>query len=461
MTRITFLGAAGTVTGSKYLVGSDDFQLLVDCGLFQGVKWLRERNWSAFPVDATSIDSVVLTHAHIDHSGYLPRLFKLGFSGMVYCTQGTADLLHILLRDTAFLQQEEARHANKHRFSKHRPAIPLFTTEDVEACLRHVRPMAYYEHFLPAKSVTASFTRAGHIVGSGCLTLKTNKEVITFSGDVGRPHDPIMKAPDLLPQTDYLVVESTYGSRHHPREDPINALEELVTKCMSQKSVLLIPAFAVGRAQHILHLLAELRNSGKIPNVPIFLDSPMAIKATEIYCQHQEDHNLNNKDIERLRQVATCTAEPKASMEIDIQAGPMIIISASGMATGGRILHHLRQFLPDPNNVVLIVGFQAAGTRGRSLLDGADEIKIFGEYIPVKARIIEIEGLSAHGDYQELIEWLRQSKVSPKRVFVTHGEPSEADAFRRRLVETFSWDTVVPTDGSAYVLGVQPQGETP
>lgn len=452
MTHITFLGAAGTVTGSKYLVETRRARLLVDCGLFQGVKALRERNRSPLPIEPSSLDAVLLTHAHIDHTGYLPKLCKDGFNGRVRCTSGTRDLLRILLPDSGYLQEEAARHANRGRYSRHQPALPLYTRKDAEASLRFLDADDFGHDFEPVEGVSARFSRAGHILGSACLTLQTETERISFSGDVGRPVDPIMRPPDRLSETDYLVVESTYGDRRHPQEAVTDALARLVCETADRGGTILVPAFAVGRAQHLLHLLAELRREARIPELPVFLDSPMAIDATQIFCAHTDDHRLTEDQCHALCRIAQYTRTPDESKAIDRRSGAMIVISASGMATGGRILHHLRRFLPDERSAVLIVGFQAAGTRGRSLVDGADELKIHGQYVPVRARVVQVQGLSAHADYAELLDWLGRSDLAPRRVFVTHGEPAASDALRRRLRDQLSWEAVVPEDGSAWDL---------
>ena len=450
---IQFLGAIDTVTGSRYLVEAGGARVLVDCGLFQGPKKLRERNWSAPPFDPASLDAVVLTHAHIDHTGYVPRLCKAGFSGRIYCTRGTRDLLQILLPDAGHLQEEEARHANRGGYARHRPVLPLYTRDDAERSLAQLAPVEFHTEFVPAAGLAARFTRAGHILGSGCLALRAGGATITFSGDVGRPVDPVMRAPEPLGPTDYLVVESTYGDRRHPTEPIAAALARVVEDTVASRGVLLVPAFAVGRAQHLLHLLAVLRAERRIPEIPTFLDSPMAIDATELFCDHLDDHRLSEAQCATMCKHATYTRTPDESKAIDHRGGPMIVISAAGMLTGGRILHHLRRFVPDPKTTVLLVGYQASGTRGRSLLDGADELKLFGEYVPVRGRVVQLQGLSAHADHAELVDWLRASAVAPRRVFVTHGEPAAADAFRRRLVEAFGWSAVVPELGAKLELG--------
>jgi metallo-beta-lactamase family protein len=450
--HIRFLGAADTVTGSRYLVEADGVRLLVDCGLFQGYKKLRERNWAAPPFDPSTLDAVLLTHAHIDHSGYLPKLSKLGFRGPVYCTSGTRDLLEILLPDSGHLQEEDAKRANKYGYTRHHPAEPLYTEADAERCLGQLVARPFDESFEPIDGVAATFTRAGHIIGSACLALRIGGTTVTFSGDVGRPNDPLMKPPAPLAATDYLVIESTYGDRRHPKGDVTGILARVVNETAEKGGVLLVPSFAVGRAQHLLLLLSRLRSERRIPDLPIHLDSPMSIDATEIFRAHTDEHRISTQECDAMCRVAAYSRTSDESKAIDAQSGPMIVLSASGMATGGRILHHLRRFLPDPANTVLFVGYQAAGTRGQALVEGTDEIKLFGQYVPVKARVAALEGLSAHADYAELLEWLSPAKLSPRRVFVTHGEPAAADAFRRRLHDAFDWDTVVPDDGSSWTL---------
>ena len=450
---ITFLGAAETVTGSRYLVEAGGARVLVDCGLFQGWKKLRERNWAVLPFSASSLDAVVLTHAHIDHTGYLPKLCQLGFAGTAHCTAGTRDLLQILLPDSGHLQEEEARHANQWGYARHRPALPLYTGEDAVRSLRQLAPHPYGEEFPVAPGISARFTRAGHIVGSACLALRAGNTTITFTGDVGRPVDPIMKPADPLGPTDYLVTESTYGDRRHPPEAVHDVLERIVKDAVAKDGVILVPAFAVGRAQHLLHIIAELKGARRIPDLPVFLDSPMAIEATRIFHENEQDHRLSEEQCRILCETPHYARTPDESKAIDRRSGPMIVISASGMATGGRILHHLRRFLPEEKNAVLFVGYQSAGTRGRSLVDGADELKIHGQYVPVRARVVQVQGLSAHADYREMLDWLAQVRLSPRRVFVTHGEPQAADAFRRRLVDTFGWDAVVPEMGASFALG--------
>lgn len=450
--RLTFLGAAGTVTGSKYLVQAGGQRVLVDCGLFQGLKSLRARNWGAPPVDPHSLAAVVLTHAHIDHSGYLPLLCKRGYRGPIYCTHGTRDLLRILLPDAGHLQEEEARHANRWGWSKHADAVPLYTRADAERCLPQLKVVPLDEGFEPAPELEASMSRAGHIVGSACVRLEHDGRSVVLTGDVGRPNDPIMKPPAALPAADYLVVESTYGDRRHPSTEALDELQAVLERTFGRGGTVLVPAFAVGRTQHLLHLLATLFESGRVAPVPVYLDSPMAIAATQVFFDSGADQRITRAQCQAMDDIATFAHTPEESKAIDGRSGPMVVISASGMATGGRVLHHLRRFLPDEHNTMLLVGFQAAGTRGRTLADGGDELKIFGSYIPVRAEVCSIESLSAHADWLELVQWLERSGIAPRRTFVTHGEPAASDAFRRRLQERFGWQVDVPEDGQTVEL---------
>jgi len=449
---LSFLGATETVTGSRYLLQSARSTVLVDCGLFQGYKKLRERNWMDPGFVPAGVDAVVLTHAHLDHSGYLPRLVKAGFRGPVYCTPGTSDLLKILLPDAGHLQEEEAKFAARVGYSKHEQPLPLFTREDAERCFELLTPVRCGESFQITPEVEATFQRAGHIVGAASLHLRLPGVSLGFSGDVGRPHDPVMSAPEPIPRSDYLVLESTYGDRLHPTSDVLDDLAAVVKETAARGGSLVIPAFAVGRAQHLLHLLSQLLRVGAVPPLPIYLDSPMAIKATAIYQAHTDDHKLSPEECRRLSTIAHYATTPDDSKAIDAASGPMIVISASGMATGGRVLHHLKRFLPDQNSTVLLVGYQSPGTRGRSLEDGATELKLHGQYVPVRAQIRKISGLSAHADYAEILAWLRASSVAPRRVFVTHGEPAAADAMRRHLRDRLGWEAVIPDHAATFPL---------
>lgn len=450
--RLQFLGATGTVTGSKYLLHAGDHRVLVDCGLFQGWKQLRLKNWAELPFPPHSLDAVLLTHAHIDHSGYLPVLGKRGFRRRVYCTRGTQALAEILLVDAAHLQEEEANFANKHRFTRHQPALPLFTADDARAVCRHLAPVDYEHRIEVAKGLTACWRPNGHIIGSASIELDHAGVSIAFSGDVGRMSDPLMRPPTPIVAADYVVVESTYGDRLHPASDTAATLCEVVARTVARGGSVLIPAFAVGRAQVILFHLYQLRQRGELPQVPIYINSPMAIDATEIYREFADEHKLSERDYSAMCQMAKFVRTPDDSKQLCQQKAPMIVISASGMATGGRVLHHLVQMAPDGRNTIVFTGFQSGGTRGATLVSGADVVKIFGEYVPVRAEVVNIETMSAHADYEELLQWLSGFRRAPRHVFVTHGEPSAADALRRKIGERFGWSCSVPEYRDEVVL---------
>jgi metallo-beta-lactamase family protein len=451
-TRITFLGA-GTVTGSKYLVEANGARIFVDCGLFQGLKRLRLKNWQALPIDVARLDAVLLTHAHLDHSGFLPAIVKGGFKGPVHCTRSTRALCGILLPDSGYLQEEDAHYANRKGFSKHRPALPLYTQKEAERSLEAFEPVDFDEAVPLAAEVTARFRPVGHILGAASVEIHVGNQRIVFSGDVGRPNDPVMRAPRPLQAADYLVVESTYGDRRHLEADPADQLGKVVCETLDRNGVVLIPSFAVGRAQSLLYLLKKLKEQGRVPaDVPVYLNSPMAINATEIFCAYHGEHRLSIDECRATCHVAKYVSSVEESKALNERHGPMIIISASGMATGGRVLHHLRSFGPDPRNTVLFAGYQAAGTRGEALLNGATHVKIHGQRIPVRARVEQISGLSAHADYQEIIDWLRPLKKAPARVFVTHGEPSASAAFQQHLRDQLGWASELPAEGSRVEL---------
>lgn len=442
--RITFLGATGTVTGSKYLVEAGGARILVDCGLFQGPKNLRRRNWAPLPVDPLSLDAVVLTHAHIDHSGYVPILVRDGFAGPVFSTAATRDLCRILLPDSGHLQEEDARRANKYGYSKHTPALPLYTRADAEGAIERFRAVEFDAPATVAEDVRITFSPAGHILGAASVRLEAAGRSIVFSGDLGRREDPIFRPPAPLRQADYLVVESTYGNRRHASEDPSTVLAAVVRRTAARGGLVVVPAFAVGRAQTLLHLIRRLKDAGEIPDLPVYLDSPMAIDATHLFCRYLGGHRLTEDECKRLCATARYVQTVEESKKISASRYPMIVISASGMATGGRILHHLKAFAPDPRNAILLVGFQAAGTRGEALANGAGEIKIHGAYVPVRAEVTRIDGLSAHADAHEILRWLDNVQTPPRTTFVTHGEPAAADALRRTIGARPGWRCRVP-----------------
>jgi len=450
--HIRFLGATGTVTGSKYLLTQDRTRILVDCGLFQGYKQLRLRNWSAFPVHPAHIKAVVLTHAHLDHSGYLPLLVKNGFRGRVYCTEGTVDLCRIILPDSGHLLEEEARYANKHGFSRHHPAAPLYDRDDAERALKTFSPVRFGQPF-PIGGFEITLRPAGHILGSSTVTVRAGGTTVAFSGDLGRPQDPILPPPAPIAEADYLVVESTYGNRTHDPADPAVLLGKTIRETANRGGVVVIPAFTVGRAQTVLYYLHKLKESGQIPAVlPIYLNSPMAIDATALYRKHNRDHRLDAEACRAMCQVARIVTTVEESIALNQQQSPKVIIAGSGMATGGRVLHHIKAFAPDPRNTILFAGFQAGGTRGAAMIGGAESIKIHGQYVPLRAQVAHVDNLSAHADAGEILGWLAHFRRPPRRTFITHGEPEAADTLRRRIEESMRWDCVVPDYGDAFEL---------
>lgn len=450
--KLTFLGAAGTVTGSKYLLETDGARILVDCGLFQGLKQLRLRNRQPFPVDPASIDAVLLTHAHLDHSGYLPLLVRDGFSGPIYCTPATADLCGILLPDSGYLQEEEAEFANRHGYSKHRPALPLYTQQDALRSLDFLRPIPPGSPLEPSGGFRAHLHPAGHIQGASMVEVRTDEGSVLFSGDLGRPHDPLLPPPARIEQADYLLVESTYGDREHPRVDPLAELERIIQRTAGRGGVVLIPSFAVGRTQSLLYLLHRLRTTGRMPDMPIYVDSPMAASAIEIFRRHPAEHNLTRAECDAVCSVARAVESVEESKEIGRMRVPRVIISASGMATGGRVVHHLKALAPDPRNTVLFTGHQAVGTRGAAMVGGARAVKIHGHYVPVHAEVAVLDNLSAHADAPEILDWLRGFSKAPDRTFIVHGEPAAADALRLKIEETLGWETHVPEHGETAML---------
>ncbi len=450
--RLRFLGAAGTVTGSKTLLSNEKQKILVDCGLFQGLKELRLKNWDRFPIDPKSIDAIVLTHAHLDHSGYIPKLINEGFRGKVFCTPATFALSRILLMDAGHLQEEEAEWLTRKKFSKHSPALPLFSEKDAEAALKQFVPKAFDDSFEVAPGIRATFKYAGHILGAATVIIEAGKTKIGFSGDLGRPNDPILHAPAKLPQVDYLVVESTYGDRKHETVDPVKDLEIVINEALQKNGVVLIPSFAVGRAQSLTYYLSVLRKAGRIPNVPMYLNSPMATNATELFYEFKTLHKLSDLECKEMFEAVQYVKTVEDSKALNEKKGPMIIISASGMATGGRIVHHLKAFVANPSTTVVLAGFQAAGTRGRALQEGAKEIKIHRELIPVRATIRMLKNSSAHADYTEILDWLAESKIAPRKVFVTHGESDAALRMKEHITDRFRWLCEVPKQDQEFAL---------
>lgn len=442
--RLTFLGANATVTGSRYLVQAGTARVLVDCGLFQGYKPLRLRNWAPFPVEPASIDAVVLTHAHLDHSGYLPRLIKAGFSGAVWCTPATLDLCRILLPDSGHLLEEEAGYANRKGSSKHHPAEPLYTEEDARRSVRSLRPVQFGESFEPIAGLVTKFRPQGHILGAAAVEMEFQGQRITFSGDVGRTQDPVMRAPAPMSESDWVVVESTYGNRRHPPLNLANELKDALGRVLGRGGVAVIPAFAVGRAQLLLHVIAQMQARHELPQVPVYLNSPMATDVTALYSRYRDQHHLDDAALHTLKRTIHIVNSAEESKALNRRRGPMIIVAASGMATGGRVLHHLVAFAPDPRNMILLSGFQAGGTRGAALARGDASVRIYGEDVPIRAEVVQLGSASAHADADELIGWLRTTPKVPRRVFITHGEPDAADSLRIRIERELQWRAHIP-----------------
>lgn len=442
--QLIFLGATNTVTGSKFLLKIGQKKILIDCGLFQGLKELRVRNWNKFPIDPKTIDAVVLTHAHIDHSGYLPILIKNGFSGKVYCSEASKELCALLLPDSGYLQEEEAKLANKYGYSKHHPAVPLYTRAEAESSLNNFRPLAFRKRLKFGEETFMSLIPAGHILGASFVLFEHYGLKILFSGDLGRPNDPVMHPPSVMQAADYLVLESTYGNRLHNKINPLDELSDVINRTVERGGTLVVPAFAVGRAQHLLYLLYQLKQTNRIPNIPIFLDSPMAQDATDLFKKHAELHRLSPELSNKVCEIATYVNSSEESKALDMEGGSRIIISASGMLEGGRVLHHIRFFAPDEKNTIVFTGYQAAGTRGADMTGGKPEIKIFGESIPVRAEIKVLNNMSAHADYDEILGWLANFNHHPRKVFITHGEPDAAQSLKQKIEERFRWQCVIP-----------------
>lgn len=449
--KVQFLGATETVTGSRYLITSGQTKVLVDCGLFQGFKNLRLKNWDEFPVKPNEIDAILLTHAHLDHSGYIPLLVKNGFRGSIYATPATIDLCKILLPDSGYLQEEEAKFANKQGYSKHHPALPLYTYDDATESLKSFVQVRWKESYSIGKNghekLVFEFHPAGHLLGAASIHIRTEDRrlSIAFSGDIGRNMDPLVRAPDYHHGSDDLVIESTYGNRKHPEQDPQQELKEVILRTLSRKGILLIPSFAVGRAQLILYYLLQLKRMNVIPkSLPIYLNSPMASEANKVFESHLSELKIGSEEVKEIIEMVRIIGTPEESIALNERTEPAIIIAASGMATGGRVLHHLKSVAPHPKNTILFVGFQAGGTRGDMMVRGAEQIKIHGEYWPIRAEVVNMETLSAHADADEIISWIKKLDRQPKRIFVTHGEPQAADALRHRIEEELHISAIVP-----------------
>jgi len=439
--ELTFLGATGTITGARYLLDTGHARVLVDCGLYQGFKQLRLRNRGLFP--ALPLDAIVLTHAHPDHSGFLPQLCRAGFRGPVYCTPGTADLCRLLLPDSAALQLEDAAFANKKGYTKQHPATPLYDVEDAAQALRQLVPVEFGERFALPGELHAGFTRAGHTLGAASLRVDDGVRRVLFSGDLGREQDIMMAPPDPRPHADVVVLESTYGGRAHDGEDPGEVLADLIRRTAARGGRVLIPAFAFGRAQAVLVLLHQLRRARKIPELPVFVDSPLACDPSELYAAHPHDHRLSRETCEAAFAGVTYLRDPEDSRRCSERHEPAIVLAAAGLATSGRVLHHLKHTGPDPNSAIVLAGVQAAGTRGATLASGADSLKIHGRNISINAEVAHFDMLTAHADQHELLGWLEHDDA-PRHTFLVHGEPEAADALRRAIEEQLRWPVSVP-----------------
>ncbi len=449
---LRFLGAAGTVTGSKFLLTAGGHRVLVDCGLFQGLKQLRLMNWQPLPVETHELDAVLLTHAHLDHSGFIPALVRDGFRGKVFSTPGTQSLCRILLPDSGHLQEEESGYANAKGYSRHSPALPLYTERDAWNSLDCFSPVEF-DHRIQLGPITAQFMHAGHILGASLISIEIDSArpaKMLFTGDLGRPVHPILRAPAPPPAADIIVIESTYGDRIHDDAASLERFADAISRTLARAGVVIIPSFAVDRTEVILYHLARLRDAGRIPGTPVFVDSPMALAALKLYeesiaqgspeIRTDIGHANNFFHGENLTEIKTV----EQSMRLNSMTGPMIIISASGMASGGRVLHHLKRRLPDPKNTVILVGYQAAGTRGRSLLDGASTVKMLGDYVRVAAEIVDVPAFSSHADQREILNWLKLARTPPQIVYIVHGEPPASEALRERIATDLGWNAVVP-----------------
>lgn len=451
--KLSFFGAAGTVTGSRTLLQAGGHHVLVDCGLFQGLKNLRQRNWAPFPVDVSSINVVLLTHAHLDHSGYLPRLAKLGYTGPILATPATVELARILLLDSAGIQEADAEFLNRHKLSSHTPALPLYTVADAEKVLKQFQKVEFDEWHDILPGVRVRWRSAGHILGASIVEVDYGGRRVVFSGDLGRYDDGIMVDPTTIDQADYLVLESTYGDREHTGEDPLQILHELIQRTVQRGGTVVIPAFAVGRVQLLLWYLYRLRGSGRLSaSLPVYVDSPMSSNATEIYERNTRLLRHDYTELQAAFQMPRYVRDVQESKSLDISPMPKIIISASGMATGGRVLHHLKHYAPDPRSSILFAGYQAAGTRGATLVSGAPKVKIHGEYIPVRAEVQNLSMLSAHADSNEIMRWLQGFERAPNHCFLNHGEPQAADTLRLRIKDELGWKVKVVEHLEAFSL---------
>lgn len=453
--KIHFLGAAGTVTGSKYLVDTGDRKILIDCGMFQGLKKLRLLNWNYPPVKVSEIDLILLTHGHADHTAYLPRLVNMGYKGHIRGTEPTLDIAAIIIRDSAKIQEEEAERANREGYSKHEIAEPLYNIMDAENAISRFKSVEEGVWIELYPEIKARFQTNGHILGSTFIELEVRGEILVFSGDIGRKEDLLLKAPKRPQHADYLLIESTYGGKLHDNLDLEEELSKVINHTYEKNGTLIIPSFAVERAQTLMYLLWRLREKGKIPKIPMIMDSPMGNNVLEVFKDHKSWHKLKADDSRKMCNAFTIVKDFRETLNIIEDKQPKIVIAGSGMVTGGRVLNYLTEYIEDPTTTVMLAGFQAEGTRGRQLLEGAAEVKIYGKYYNVNAEIYNMTALSAHADQSEIIDWLSELDSAPKKVYIVHGEPHSADALRVKLKDTFSWDCIIPELYDMYELNNQ------
>jgi metallo-beta-lactamase family protein len=458
VTELTFLGASRTVTGSKYLLSHGHAKVLVDCGLFQGLKELRLRNWDEFPVPPAEVDAVVLTHAHLDHVGYLPRLVSQGFAGRVFCTSGTSDLCHLVLPDSGRIQEEDARQANRHGYSKHHPAQPLYDEATANRALTHLKPVGFRRPTEVAPGISIEFVPTGHLLGSAYVLMRlAGGKTVLFGGDLGRYGRPVLQDPTDPVAADVVLVESTYGDRDHSDEDDGAAIARVITETAARGGKVIVPAFAIGRVEELLYWIRRLERERRIPVLPVYVDSPMAAGALKFYTSRASELDPESRPTSRdVSAFATArfqtVVSPQQSKALTANKRSAVVLSSSGMATGGRVLHHLAAALPDPRNTVLFAGYQAEGTRGRQLIEGATEVKIHGRFVPVRAVVEKINSMSAHADRREIVRWLGALPAAPQRLFLVHGEPKPMDALKVYLKEKLGWEAATPSHGETVTL---------
>jgi len=450
--KLTFFGGAGTVTGSKILLEVDYHKIFIDCGLFQGLKELRQKNWDALPINYNNLTCIILTHAHLDHSGYLPVLVKNGYLGPIYCTEPTRDLTEIILLDSGKIQEEDTRRANKYNYTKHKPAKPLYDIQDAKEAIRRLKAIKFNRWHILNESIQFKFVNSGHILGSSFVLLKVQKKIFIFSGDIGRKKPILLHQYEYIEKADYLIVESTYGNRLHKNSPISKKLLHCINQTYVKRGILIIPTFSVERAQEIIYLLSVLKRNNKLPNIPIYLDSPMGVDATNVYFTHKNNHKLSEDDVKSMLSTVELISDMHASRTIVNDKNPKIVLAGSGMLTGGRVLHYLDKIIENQQNSILIVGFQAEGTRGRALLSGDQEIKFFGKYYKIKAEVFKINEFSGHADQNEILDWLQHFESPPRLTFINHGEPHQSQALKTKIKSDLNWKCTVAKMNQVYYL---------